>query len=79
MYGLVELMYSRFSECAYSGSKDFGRVKCVVGLTEQAFIETCTLSEKKRLFNGSSEWSKVLPGTFCYLNQAKGSPNYTQL
>ena len=33
---------------------------------------------KKRLFNGSSEWSKVLPGTFCDLNQAKGSSIYTQ-
>ena len=31
-----------------------------------------TLSEK-RFFNGSSEWSKVLPRTFCYLNQGKGS------
>ena len=37
-----------------------------------------TLSEK-RFLNGSPEWSTVLPGTFCYLNQAKGSPNYTQL
>ena len=36
-------------------------------------------SQKKGLFNGSSEWSKVLPGPFCYLNQGKGSPNYTQL
>ena len=36
-------------------------------------------SQKKRFFNGSSEWSKVLPGTFYYLNQAKTSPNYTQL
>ena len=36
-------------------------------------------TQKKRFFNGSSEWSKVLSGTFCYLNQAKGSPNYTQL
>ena len=37
-----------------------------------------TLS-KKTFFNGSSEWSKVPPGTFCYLNQAKESPDYTQL
>ena len=36
-------------------------------------------SQKKGFFNGSSKWPKVLPGTFCYLNQAKGSPNYTQL
>ena len=36
-------------------------------------------SQKKGFFNGSSEWPKVLPGPFCYLNQAKGSPNYTQL
>ena len=36
-------------------------------------------SQKKRFLNGSSEWSTVLPGTFCYLNQAKGSPNYIQL
>ena len=36
-------------------------------------------SQKKGFFNGSSKWPKVLPGTFCYLNQAKGSQNYTQL
>ena len=34
---------------------------------------------KKGFFNGSSEWSKIQPGTFYYLSQAKGSPNYTQL
>ena len=39
--------------------------------------QSTTLS-KKGFFNGSSEWPKVLPGTFCYLNQGK-SPNYTQL
>ena len=36
-------------------------------------------SQKKGFFNGSSEWPKVLPGTFCYLNQGKGSPNYARL
>ena len=41
---------------------------------------SCRLhSQKKGSFNGSSEWSKVLLRTFCYLNQTKESPNYTQL
>ena len=34
---------------------------------------------QKNGFNGSSEWTMVPPGTFCYLNQANESPNYTQL
>ena len=34
---------------------------------------------KKEFFNGSLELSKVRPGTFCYLNQTKGSSKYTRL
>ena len=44
----------------------------------QDYFSVYTL-RKKGFFNGSSEWPKVLPGTFCYLNQGKRSPNYTQL
>ena len=39
----------------------------------------CYTLRKKGFFNGSSVWSKGQPDPFCYLNQAKGSPKYTQL
>ena len=37
------------------------------------------IMQKKGFFNGSSEGSMRLHESFCCLNQAKGSPNYTQL
>ena len=49
-------------------------IKQILGIGKKALH-----SQKKGFFNGSSKWPKVLPGTFCYLNQAKRSPNYTQL